>query len=432
MSTPSLLNIPYRVKGGVSSGLLYSQIPETGAGDFTVTRATTPTAGQSTRINSQGFIELVPDHVARLDYPIGGAVNGCPALLVEPSAQNQCQRSEEFNNAFHTLFNLNAFGSGSVANTSATRDPYNTNVADYIQENSAAGVAHGIIDVFAGNVSGTTYTWSVFAKAAERTIINLFNNGGGGGSANFNLTTGIATGTGSSMQNYGNGWWRCALTYTSATTGNHNVQIRLCDASGNTTYNGTGNQGAYIFGAQLEVGSVATSYIPTTTQAIARGEDRITRTGITSLIGQTEGTFYFEGEANSALTDLPSLNRSVQNSVLLAKNASNQVVAYVYYGGVFLPLFVTASAITGPFKAALAYRQGSPGDTAFFVNGIQAGSTNTATWAFTAGLNDVIVRADSYIAGGKPYKVRALGVYPTRIPNTAGAGVLSLATLTAP
>ena len=40
MSTPSLLNIPYRLKAGT----LYSQLPETGAGDFTVTRTTTPTA----------------------------------------------------------------------------------------------------------------------------------------------------------------------------------------------------------------------------------------------------------------------------------------------------------------------------------------------------------------------------------------------------
>lgn len=422
MSTPSLLNIPYRLKAGT----LYSQIPETGLGDFAVTRSASNVA---TRINSLGFIETVADNVPRLDYPLGGAVNGCPALLVEPSAQNQIQQSEDFTAAFHTKFNLNAFGSGSVANTTATRDPYGTNLADYIQENSVAGVVHGIIDIFAGNVSGTTYTWSVFAKAAERTIINLFENSGSGGSATFNLTTGVATlntGVSASMQNYGNGWWRCGLTYASITTGNHNVQIRLCDASGNASYNGTGNQGAYIFGAQLETGSIATSYIRTTTAAITRGEDRITKTGITSLIGQTEGAFYFEGEANFASSDLPMINRSVTNSVLLVKNASNQLVVYVYYGGVFLPVFATPSAITGPFKVAVGYKQGSPGDTAVFVNGVQVGTTNTTSWAFTGALTEVIVRAEGYLIGGKPYKVRALGVYPNRLSNS------ELATLTAP
>ena len=182
---------------------------------------------------------------------------------------NLILHSQAFDNVAYFPSNLNAFGSGSVANTSATIDPLGTNFADYIQENSAASSQHSLIYIATGNVSGTTYTWSVFAKAAERTIINLLNNGGGGGSATFNLTTGVATlivaGVSASMQNYGNGWWRCILTYISATNGNHNVQIRLCDASGNVTYNGTGNQGAYILGAQLETGSSATPYIRTTT-----------------------------------------------------------------------------------------------------------------------------------------------------------------------
>ena len=92
MSTPSLLNIPYVIKDGT----LYSQIPETGAGDFTVTRATSPATNRSTRINANGFIELVNDNVPRLDYPVGGAVNGCPALLVEPAATNSNPNSNTF------------------------------------------------------------------------------------------------------------------------------------------------------------------------------------------------------------------------------------------------------------------------------------------------------------------------------------------------
>jgi hypothetical protein len=228
--------------------------------------------GAVTRLNeSTNVVGLPPDFSVSRNT---GATRVGPNGLIEAGNTNLALRSEEFNNAFHFPFNLNAFGSGSVANTTATLDPYGTNFADYIQENSVSGVAHSIIDVFAGNVSGTTYTWSVFAKAAERTIINLLNNGGGGGSATFNLTTGVATlivaGVSASMQNYGNGWWRCILTYISATNGNHNVQIRLCDASGNFSYNGTGNQGAYIFGAQLEVGSTASEYIPTTTVARTR------------------------------------------------------------------------------------------------------------------------------------------------------------------
>jgi hypothetical protein len=202
-----------------------------------------------------------------------GATRVGPNGLIETAKTNLALHSEAFDNAAYFSFNLNAFGSGSVANTTATLDPMGTNFADYIQENSVAGVSHALIYIAAGNVSGTTYTYSVFAKAAERTIINLLNNAGGGGTANFNLNTGTATlfgGISASMVNYGNGWWRCILTYNSTHTGNHNVQVRLCDASGNSTYNGTGNQGANIFGAQLEVGSSASEYIPTTTVARTR------------------------------------------------------------------------------------------------------------------------------------------------------------------
>jgi hypothetical protein len=401
MSTPSLLNIPYLYKAGT----LYSQIPESGAGDFTVSRTTT-VANRSTRINSQGFIELVANNVPRLDYPVGGAVNGCPALLVEPAATNLYQQSEDFSNVYWTKINCVASGNLTIApdgNLTADKLIMGNGINPSIADQS--GITRP------GTITSGTYRFSVFAKAAEFTGFRVRENAINGTFLDVNLTNGAITNPDVTQfinplaENYGNGWYR--ISWTSPTiTSLAKYTIRV----GST---GDGVSGIFVWGAQVETGSVATSYIPTT------------------LIGQTEGTFYFEGEANFAVTDLPSLNRSITNSVLLAKNVSNQVVAYVYYGGVFLPIFATASAITGPFKAALAYKQGSPGNTAFFVNGVQAGSTNAATWAFTAGLNDVIVRADSYIAGGKPYKVRALGVYPNRIPNTAAAGVLSLATLTA-
>jgi hypothetical protein len=423
MSTPSLLNVPYRLKAGT----LYSQIPETGAGDFTVARVTSPTTNRSTRVNSLGFIELVNDNVARLDYPLGGAVNGCPALLVEPSAQNQIQQSEDFTAAFHTKFNLNAFGSGSVANTTATRDPYGTNLADYIQENSVAGVVHGIIDIFAGNVSGTTYTWSVFAKAAERTIINLFENSGSGGSATFNLTTGVATlntGVSASMQNYGNGWWRCGLTYASITTGNHNVQIRLCDASGNASYNGTGNQGAYIFGAQLETGSVATSYIPTTTQAITRGADVINKTSVSSLIGQTEGTLYAEVVLSRINANYIISLGTTNDRIMINFDSSTSVYALIRVGTVNADYTATIPAIPatgGVYKIALAYKAN---DYCFAVNGVTYAST--ASRGVPANMSALYLGASIFSTAQLNDRIRAAALYTTRLTNAELAALTTL------
>jgi hypothetical protein len=83
---PSLEIVPAKYNGST----LLSQIPIDGTGDFTVTRATTPTADRSTRVNALGLIETVADNVPRLDYPIGG---GCPALLVEPAATNSIRNN---------------------------------------------------------------------------------------------------------------------------------------------------------------------------------------------------------------------------------------------------------------------------------------------------------------------------------------------------
>ena len=420
---PSWVMMPSFLKDGKA----YTMISGL-SGSLNVTRTTTPTASRATRVNASGFIETVTDNVLRLDYPIGG---GCPALLVEASGQNVCLHSEVFNNAFHFPFNLNAFGSGSVANTTATLDPYGTNVADYIQENSSASAQHSIIDIFAGNVSGTTYTWSVFAKAAERTIIQLANNAGGGGTANFNLITGVATltnGVSCSMQNYGNGWYRCILTYNSTATGNHNVQIRLCDASGNASYNGTGNQGAYIFGAQLETGSIATTYIPTTSAAVSRAAEVISASGalVSGLIGQTEGTIYAEVDVrNFTQTDRPIIQ--------LFLDSNNRILLEAFF---FSPTFgVKGSVITsgssvanitfaitnsGIYKIALAYKQN---DFAFFVNGTLRGTDTLGN--LPSSLNAVHLGHNNGSSQLSNY-IRAAALYTTRLSNDQLANLTAL------
>ena len=427
MPTPSLLIVPARFK----TGKLYSQIPTSGAGDFTVTRNT-----EARRFDSAGLVASVASGIPRLDYYTSGGTAGCPALLVEPAGTNQCQRSEEFNNAFWFRSGLNAFGSGSVANTTATLDPYGTNVADYIQEDSTPSTTHLVIGIFSGNVSGTTYTWSVFAKAAERTIINLFNNGGGGGNANFNLITGIATltaGVSASMQNYGNGWWRCALTYTAnfgpPTTGSHNVHIRLCDASGNATYNGTGNQGAYIFGAQLETGSVATSYIPTTAGTGSRSADVISVSGaVSGSIGQMEGTLYAE-------VDLKNKGVSISRVIYLSDGTSNNEIrishsattagdlqiAIRLAGNLVVNQISPTAVYFGINKIAVGYKVGT-NEVVMYVNGSQI-ILSTSSGNMPA-CNTIHLGSQLGTSNFLNDRIRAAALYTTRLTNA------ELATLT--
>jgi hypothetical protein len=416
MATPSILIVPDRYK----SGVLYSQLPENGAVDFDVTRAT-----PAFRTNASGILDSTASGVPRLDYPAAG---GCPALLVEPAATNLTVRSQEFNDAHWFPFNLNAFGSGSVANTTGTLDPYGTNVADYIQENTAAG-AHSLIAIFAGNVSGTTYTFSVFAKAAERNIVNILNNAGGGGNANFNLTTGVATlttGVSASIENYGNGWYRCRLTYTSTATGNHNIQIRMCDAGGNVSYTGTGTSGLNVFGAQLETGSVATSYIPTTTAAVTRNADVISKTGVSGFIGQTVGTLYAEVDVRNFQADgriLAISNGTSDNRIALLKGANSTLRGLVTTASGSVADIATASGRTaGVYKIALAY---AADDFVLYVNGSQIG---TDTSGAVPACTDVYLGKieTSGTTNQLNDRIRAAAIYTNRLSNTELAALTSL------
>lgn len=423
-ASPSLLIVPARFK----TGKLYTQIATTSAGvvlgssgDFNVTRATT-----ATRFNSAGLIESVASGIPRLDYYTSGGTAGCPALLVEASGSNLLLQSEAFNTTW-TPLGLNAFGSGSVANSSGTTDPFGGTNSDYIQENASAGT-HIILQTPSGQVSGTTYTFSCFAKSAERTQINFLNNAGGGANATFNLSAGTATlgvGVSALIQNYGNGWYRCILTYTPTTTASFNVQIRLANASGNTSYTGTGTSGVYVFGAQLEVGSIATSYIPTTTTSATRNADVVTLSGaVSGCIGQTEGTIYLETNSLvSGASDLFCFARATTNTVSISKNSTNIIQAIVYTSGPSPAFFIAASGtVSGNLKIAVAYKTG---ESALYINGVQIGTSSTA-FSFTAALSQININLTGFFEGNGNQRIGALALYTTRLTNTELAALTTL------
>jgi hypothetical protein len=374
------------------------------------------------------LIESVASGVPRLDYYTSGGTAGCPALLVEPSAQNLIKQSEAFNNAEWTPLGLNAFGSGSVANSTGTTDPFGGTNSDYIQENSASGT-HIALQINAGSVSGTNLTLSVFAKSAERTQINFLNNAGGGGNATFNLSAGTATlgaGVSASIQNYGNGWYRCSLTYTPSTTGNFNVQIRLADASGNTSYTGTGTSGLYVFGAQLEVGSVATSYIPTTTAAVTRNADVISVTGaVSGCIGQTEGTVYAEVDVRKLGIETYFIridDGGATNVMTLRKLDTNNVRSAITAPTTSGTINISSATFTaGILKIAFAYKSG---EIALCVNG--ANLTANGTFSFSAPFSRISIGSNVTLGTELNDRIRSLAIYTTRLTNAELAALTTL------
>ena len=410
----SLINVPARFKAGT----LYSQVPDTGAGDFTVTRATTPTAGRSTRINKDGLIELVADNVPRLDYPLGGAVNGCPALLVEPSAQNLVQRSEEFNDGYWNKVRC-------TASANQTTAPNGTLTADKLIMNNGILPTVADTDGILRNevITSGAYRFSIFAKAAEFTGFKVRENAVVGNFMDVNLTNGAITNPDTAQfisplaQNYGNGWYR--ISWTSPTITNLNKYSIRVGSTGN------GTSGIFIWGYQVETGSVATSYIPTAASPVTRGAETISKTGVSSLIGQTEGTIYAEVVLSRVNSNQIISLGSTNDRIAIFFDSSTGIYALIRVGATNADYNATIPAIPatgGVYKIALAYKAN---DYCFAVNGVTY-NPSTASRGVPANMSAVYLGASVFSTGQLNDRIRALALYPTRLTNA------QLATLTAP
>lgn len=202
----------------------------------------------------------------------------CYALTnstTQGAATNAFLYSEQIDNAVWVKVNITVSG-GAI---NAIMGPNGEVTADKLVEGTAAAAYHSLQQGTTGLLSGTAYTVSVYLKSAGRTTVILgFDNTGcfssGYQYGKFRLATGVASthiGTAAvSMDHVGNGWYRCTVTATTNAAGNVSVGFQLMDAVESPQYTGDGVSGVYFWGFQLETGSTATSYIPTTSAQVSR------------------------------------------------------------------------------------------------------------------------------------------------------------------
>lgn len=187
--------------------------------------------------------------------------SGIPARI-GGSTTNLLTYSEQFDNAAWPRVRSNI-----TAN--AATDPLGGTTADKLTEQTDTATNRSVTQNISVT-SGTTYTISVYAKAAERSGINLrFATGFAAGNVTFDLTNLTATpnGTvaGSSITSVGNGWVRCAASYTATSTTTAGAQVFLATTS--ITYDGVAGNGVYLWGAQVEASPTLGPYVATTTAA---------------------------------------------------------------------------------------------------------------------------------------------------------------------
>ncbi len=182
-------------------------------------------------------------------------------------------------------------GFGKVQN--AATSPAGSTAAKYVSSANFGPQEAGRIV----SVTAQTYTQSVLAKAGELSFVYLqFFDGVSDKQAWFNLatgTTGTVNNATSRIQNVGNGWYLCSMTFTSAAATN-NARFGVSNANGVRSWAGDGVSGAFFDAAQLETGSVATSRIPNpgTGSAVRVADDWfLSGAALDAALGASRNTF---------------------------------------------------------------------------------------------------------------------------------------------
>jgi hypothetical protein len=278
---------------------------------------------------------------------------GDNGLLVEEARTNLFLQSQTFNNASWEK------PGGSPIATDSTAAPDGTTTADTF---TAAGNDQCLLQVVTGAIS-TTYTASMFfkIKTAGVKYARIYIGGGGVGGTDGGAIWDLDAGTlvslpgadvsSTSITALANGWYRCSVTFT--TSGADNTFEPLFNFSDNADGDpNTGNDG-YFWGAQLEVGSFATSYIPTTTTSATRAADVITdASNFSTWYNQTAGSFYCQFDETSVFQDIFGVDNTTFNEAI---GAYGNYAMWVRDGGVTQVSTVGSGPNVNPMKVAIAY-----------------------------------------------------------------------------
>ena len=360
MAKPKLALIP-----AAQGSKFYSVLPSSGVGDFTFSRS-----GSATRINSQGLIETVGNGVSRLNYPmIDGVVSGCPHHILEPSRSNLATYSEDFSQGWNK--------NNSTVTTNQTTSPSGDLTADkFISDDTNQP---RVERAFAVPSSDTTYTFSVFVKKINTRYIALSRFSGGEG-AIFDLDTKSVVSSSAenaSIKEMSNGWFRISITQTVLSTDSFNIW-KINGTNGYSIGTGIVGDETFIWGAMLEQGSYATSYIPTNGSAVTRSAETANGSGDASTFNNSEGVLMAEISSltnNNPLFNSLSIASGTTNVLSIGFSDSlNELYVFKTNGSSSWFKEVLVNDITNFNKIALSYESN---DNQFWINGFKIETNNS-------------------------------------------------------
>ena len=360
----SLLLIPT----GYKSQKVYSIFPTDGDGDFDFSRSSS-----ATRIAKNGLITTVAANVPRLEYPlIDGVVSGCPSLLLEPQSTNIVTYSQSLTESIYGTSNA-------VILDNDVTSPDGTLNASSITDSNGGGT--NVTQIYLPSLSVDTssqYTYSIFAKKKGLNYISLrvaqfttpitsdcffdLENG---------IIVSVAAGYDSAkIENYGNGWYRCSVTFTTdAVDASGNLVVRLSEdgiSTGSVPQDGTSS--VYLWGWSCEKQSYPTSYIPTNGAAVTRAAETATGSGDASTFNDSEGVLMAEiSSQNDSSTKLISLASTSGSENTVWIGYANGVYSVIRSNGVTtVETNIIPTQSNEVIKCAILY---SNSNVKFYING---------------------------------------------------------------
>jgi hypothetical protein len=372
---------------------------------ITFTRSTT-----ATFVGSNGLVQSAAINAPRFDFdPVTLAPLG---LLIEEQRVNSALYSEQFDNVVYTKTN-------STITANATTAPDGTVTGDKHVPDLAATLgtspAQTRVQQNVTSTSGTTYTFSIYAKAGEFDRIEFALLGTPTASALFSLTSGtVVSGTGASITPAGNGWYRCVLTFTAGATGS--LSLRWT-AQSSTVLIGDGTSGIFLWGAQFEAGAFPTSYIPTVASTVTRAADVAVMTGtqFSPWYNQNEGTIIASWSTTSVV--VPSnlgvfgvSDGTTSERIQIRRLPSVNEAGFIVVDGGVSQYNTSVAASSGVNISALAYR----------TNDFIGANNGTLGTADTSGTLPTPTQAEIGFGQGLTYlngHLRNITYYPTRLTD---------------
>lgn len=350
------------VSGGGGAPSTYDFMPGFIPSGITFSRTT-----QGSYFNASGVLTLAAVDAPRFNYdPSTLALKG---LLLDPAATNLCLYSQDFSNASWGTY---SDGDGSITKTAAAAvAPDGTTTAGKIDLNRGvtASFAEAYV-IYTGTAA--SYAHSLWFKAfaigdvGKKVMFSCYNGSAAGGTVEVTLTA---------------NWKRETVTGTMASA-SCQMNIGYLSAAGFPgTSNPIGAVSFYIWGGQIETGTIATSYIPTTSSSVIRAAD------IVKVIGADFSSFYNAAEGSWIFDVVPSTigestflwttnATSWPNSLGVTKSA-NEWHAFVTDSSTeTVAITTTGNAALIESKVGFAYKFN---DCALVVNGTVIGTDISVT-----------------------------------------------------